>query len=180
MASITLVNTIMSQASIFVSRRRSGRLSSIKRVDRAAAPVFASRHAECAFIVAWTMPELTRYVAALRAGAVAHGRDPNDILVFQGVMIVLGETDEEAQAKFEDHKKYVNYEATLSTLSGYLGFDLGKFGPDDFLDTIDTNSMQAFAETVNKGAGQRFTVRMLAEWYGLGQGYCRNASQSGR
>ncbi len=130
---------------------------------------FASRHAECAFVVSWTIPELTRYVAGLRAGAAAQGRDPNDILVFQGVMIVLGETDEAARAKLAEHKKHVSLEATLSTLSGYLGFNLGKFGLDDYIDTIETNSMQAFAETVNRGAGQRFTVRMLAEWYGLGQ-----------
>lgn len=49
------------------------------------------------------------------------GRDPHSILIFNLQTVIVGDTDREAQAKWQEYKQYVSYEGALALLSGWTG-----------------------------------------------------------
>ncbi|TXG92249.1 LLM class flavin-dependent oxidoreductase [Rhodococcus rhodnii] len=69
---------------------------------------FAARHAEAVFI-ATPSPEVARtHIEGARAQAVANGRHPDDIKFFQGLSIVAGRTEAEAQRRYDDLLQYAS------------------------------------------------------------------------
>ncbi len=129
---------------------------------------FAARHAEAVFTAA-PKEELKDYVTELRRTAAEFGRNPSDLIVSNGLMVVVDETDRKAEAKFEEYKRYFNYEATMAMLSGFLGTDLSLFGPNQYVADLKGPAIESFATTVERVSGGKFTLRQLAEWFGMGQ-----------
>ncbi|MEF1435378.1 LLM class flavin-dependent oxidoreductase, partial [Neisseria gonorrhoeae] len=71
---------------------------------------FAARHAECVF-VGGQNKQLTRSIVDdIRARAVRFGRAPDDIKIFAGITVVVGETERAAQEKFEEYRRYASAE----------------------------------------------------------------------
>ena len=95
---------------------------------------FAARYAEGQFVVADDPAGATRIISSVRDLAVEEGRRPNDIKFFQGLLFVIGSTDREAQARYEEIQSYRNYEAVAAEAGGNLGVDFGKLGLDDVVD----------------------------------------------
>ncbi|MDR3346538.1 MAG: NtaA/DmoA family FMN-dependent monooxygenase, partial [Campylobacteraceae bacterium] len=102
---------------------------------------FAALHAECVFIGTPSQKVTKEYVAEIRSKAKAAGRDPQKVLVFSLITIVVDETDEKAQAKYEDYKKYISYDGALTLLSGWSGIDFGQYKPTDIVKKIETNAI---------------------------------------
>ena len=97
----------------------------------------------------------------VRARAKAAGRDPDEIKVLFVVAPVLGETDAEAQAKFERIRTAPGYiERALANISNITDIDFSKFDLDKELPPLTTNgeqgSLDAFAQW---GSGK--TLRQL-------------------
>ena len=88
---------------------------------------FAAGHAECVFVAAPSKVLLKKTVADIRRRAAEAGRDPHSILIFNLQTVIVGDTDREAQAKWQEYKQYVSYEGALALLSGWTG--IGGFGP---------------------------------------------------
>jgi long-chain alkane monooxygenase len=87
----------------------------------------------------------------VRARAAAAGRNPDDIKVLFVVAPVLGETDAEAQAKFERISTAPFYiEKALANISNITDIDFSKFDLDSELPRLTTNgeqgSLDAFAQ----------------------------------
>ncbi|WP_167580256.1 LLM class flavin-dependent oxidoreductase, partial [Klebsiella pneumoniae] len=72
---------------------------------------FAAGHAECVFVAAPSKVLLKKTVADIRRRAAEAGRDPHSILIFNLQTVIVGDTDREAQAKWQEYKQYVSYEA---------------------------------------------------------------------
>ncbi|KAF2815550.1 putative dibenzothiophene desulfurization enzyme A [Mytilinidion resinicola] len=87
---------------------------------------FASTHAEGVFVAAPSPHILAPRVANIRARAAALGRDPKSVKVFAVITPVIGRTDEEAKAKYEEALKYASVEGGLAFYSGNVGIDLSK------------------------------------------------------
>jgi FMN-dependent oxidoreductase (nitrilotriacetate monooxygenase family) len=126
---------------------------------------FAALHAEAVFAGAPKASVLRAKVDDLRARAAAAGRDPYDIKVFSGCTVITGETDAEAAAKHDRYRGYIDVEAMLSLFSGWLGFDLSPYGPDDPLRVVPNDAVQSIAESLGQGD---WKVRHLAERLALG------------
>jgi alkanesulfonate monooxygenase SsuD/methylene tetrahydromethanopterin reductase-like flavin-dependent oxidoreductase (luciferase family) len=62
---------------------------------------FGGKHAEAIFCHHSTIADAKKYTTAIRAAAIAGGRDPQSIKFFQGAMLFIGRTVEEAQEKFK-------------------------------------------------------------------------------
>lgn len=78
------------------------------------------------------IPEKTRAIVDdMKAQLVAHGRTENDIKFIAGIFIVVDETDEKAQAKFQNLLQYADLEGTASLFGGWTGTDLSKFEDDE-------------------------------------------------
>ena len=50
-----------------------------------------------------------------------------------GMLIIVDETDEKAQAKYQEYLSYVDIEGSLALIGGWTGMDLGPYKDDDDL-----------------------------------------------
>lgn len=69
---------------------------------------FAARWADATFMVAADTAQARGIRAALRARAAKAGRNPDDITTLMGIQPIVGETDEEAQAKLQQQKDMID------------------------------------------------------------------------
>ncbi len=101
---------------------------------------FAARHAELMFLSAFSLETITQQVNSVRELARAHGRRDGDILFLQGMMFVIGSTDEEAYRKWGELEAWRSPEAQTAYFSSLSGTDLGRYDPatplEDILDEI--------------------------------------------
>ncbi|KAH8805317.1 luciferase-like domain-containing protein [Xylogone sp. PMI_703] len=112
---------------------------------------FAATHAEAIFLNGHT-PELIRTsVDSIRSQAAAIGRDPASIKIVTGLLVIVAETDEAAQAKYAELAKYGDREGALALFGGWSGYDLGKYGDDDDFRFLD-NAPPAVRSMVNHWA----------------------------
>ncbi len=123
---------------------------------------FASKHAELMFLSAYTPETIAQQISTVRARAREHGRRDGDILFLQGLMFVVGSTDEEAFRKWQDLEQYRSQEGQVAYFAGLSGTDLGRFNPqtplEDLLDEIP-GIQGAFRAVINAWpAGTKPTV----------------------
>jgi FMN-dependent oxidoreductase (nitrilotriacetate monooxygenase family) len=130
---------------------------------------FAGKHAECVFVSQSSKAALKKAVASIRNAAVAAGREPGAIKIFNMQTLIVDETDAKAQAKYREYREYVSFEGALALLSGWLGCDFGAYGLDAPLSSIRAASVQASLEAYAAVDGRGLkTVRDLAGWVGVG------------
>lgn len=97
---------------------------------------FASRHAELMFLSAMSLETITQQITSVRAQAREHGRRDGDILFLQGMMFIVGSTDEEAHRKWAELEEFRSQEAQTAYFASLSGMDLGKFDPATPLEDI--------------------------------------------
>lgn len=130
---------------------------------------FAAQHAECTFISSPIKEATAKYVTDLRLKASEQGRDPQSIKVFSLFTPIVGRTEEEAWAKYEELASYISYEGALSLLSGWSGVDFSKYNPDEEIKYIDTNAVKSMLEHLTiSSPNKKWTVRELANFAGIG------------
>lgn len=112
---------------------------------------------------------IASYVKNLRAQAAEFGRDPQSIKIFALFTPIVGRTEEEAWAKYEELSQYISYEGALSLLGGWSGVDFSKYDPDQEIEYIDTNAIKSVLESLTKASpNKKWTVRELANFAGIG------------
>jgi len=130
---------------------------------------FAARHAECTFVSGPSIKVVKKYADDLRAAVRAAGRDGDDLKIYAQALIITAPTAEEAHAKHEDYKRYIDIEAALALLSGWTGVDFSKFPLDATIDYIDSDAgRSALASFSAADPGRTWTVREAAQFIGLG------------
>jgi alkanesulfonate monooxygenase SsuD/methylene tetrahydromethanopterin reductase-like flavin-dependent oxidoreductase (luciferase family) len=121
------------------------------------------------FVATPSKAVLKQSVAAIRAGVAAAGRDPKSVLIFNLQTLIVDDTDQRAQAKYDDYRKYVSYDGALALGSGWLGIDFSAYAPDEPLRHIRTNAVQSSVDAFSRANPDKvWTVRELAEWIGIG------------
>src|SRR5207237_472034 len=75
---------------------------------------FAAQHAECVFMSGPSAKIIGPRVAAIRELAAAAGRDPKEVLMFSMFTVILGRTEAEAKAKYEDYRNHISPEGALT------------------------------------------------------------------
>lgn len=101
------------------------------------------------------------------------GRDPQSIKFFATFTPILGETDEEAQEKYEELKKYASEIGGLVLVSGWTGIDLSKYPPDQILtadDATEDHRVRSLLDqfTVTSPDVPEWTARVIAEKASIG------------
>jgi len=130
---------------------------------------FAGKHAECTFISAPLKEATAAYVKDVRTQAREQGRDPQSLKVFALFTPIVGRTEEEAWAKYEELSSYISYEGALSLLSGWSGVDFSQYDPDEEIKYIETNAVKSMLEVLTKSSpNKKWTVRELANFAGIG------------
>jgi FMN-dependent oxidoreductase (nitrilotriacetate monooxygenase family) len=128
---------------------------------------FAAGHAECVFVGAPTKSLLKAYVSEIRQKAAAAGRDPRKLLIYNLTTLIIDETDEKAQKRFEEYQNYSSYDGSLVFMSGWSGVDFGQYAPTDALKKVETNAIVSMVEHF-AGKDRAWTVDELAKWGGIG------------
>lgn len=124
---------------------------------------FAAAHAELMFLSAYSPETIAQQVGSVRELARAKGRRDGDILFLQGLMFVVGSTDEEAFRKWGELEEWRSPEAQTAYFSSLSGMDLGRYDPATPLEDIiaEIPGIQgAFLSMINAWpAGSKPTVK---------------------
>lgn len=137
-----------------------------------AGKAFAAKHAEAVFLHAQN-PELVRpSVDSIRKQAADFGRNPQDIKIVAGALVVVAETDEEAHAKFNHLKKYGDREGALALFGGWTGYDLSTYTDDQDFRFVEQPAVRSmvnhWASTVPGTEGQKWDKKTIADYLTLG------------
>lgn len=102
-----------------------------------------------------------------------NGRDPASIKFFATFTPILGRTEEEATAKYEEAKKYASTIGGLVLFSGWTGIDISKFPLDAKLtaeDSLEANKVTSIlsAFTTTSKEIPEWTPRVVAERAAIG------------
>ena len=137
-----------------------------------AGKAFAAKHAEAVFLHA-QKPELVRpSVDSIRQQAADLGRNPQDIKIIAGALVIVAETDEAAQAKFEELKGYGDREGALALFGGWTGYDLSTYTDDQDFRFVEQPAVRSmvnhWASTVPGTEGQKWDKKTIADYLTLG------------
>ncbi|SDR08511.1 LLM class flavin-dependent oxidoreductase [Natronobacterium texcoconense] len=130
---------------------------------------FAAKNAEGVFVSQPTKEATRDYIEDMQERVEAHGRDPDSLKFFPGIVVVTAETDAIAQKKYETYKEHISVEGTLSLLSGFIDMDLSELEPDQAVEHIETDAIRGTINAFTKNDPDReWTVEEVAQFAGLG------------
>jgi FMN-dependent oxidoreductase (nitrilotriacetate monooxygenase family) len=133
---------------------------------------FAATHAECVFVNGPDKTITRSLVGDIRRRAVAHGRTPDDILVFLGRTVVVGETHKQAIEKYQEYHRHASIEGALAHFSSSIGVDLSRYELDEPIRHERNNANNSAIEAITSLSTEPWTLRRLIGQMGLGS---RNA-----
>lgn len=128
----------------------------------------AAETAEVVFAASATLEDGRRFYADVKGRMDALGRDRDHLKILPGVLVVVGETDDQARAIRARLDSLVHYESAIASLSVALGCDASRFDPDAPLPPLpETNASKSSQERVLRLAEREsLTVRQLAQRLG--------------
>lgn len=130
---------------------------------------FASQNAECVFISAPTQIAVKKLAKGIRSNLIKEGKNPNSVLIYTMLSIVVDETDETAQAKFKEYQSYGSYDGGLTLASGWSGVDFSQFKATDQVEYIQTNAIQSMLQSyVEADPNKTWTIEEIAQWTSVG------------
>jgi alkanesulfonate monooxygenase SsuD/methylene tetrahydromethanopterin reductase-like flavin-dependent oxidoreductase (luciferase family) len=106
---------------------------------------------------------------AIRDGLEERGRARDAVKIFALATVIVDDTDEAAEARLADYRRYVDTESALSLFGGWTGVDLSGADPEDTLEYVSTEANQSALASFTTMAGDKpWTIRDLAEFVALG------------
>ncbi|MBS0529486.1 MAG: LLM class flavin-dependent oxidoreductase, partial [Proteobacteria bacterium] len=130
---------------------------------------FAARHAECVFMSGPSAKVIGPRVAAIRALTAKYGRKPTDILMFSMMTVILGRTQQEADAKYAEYRRHVSHEGALTLMSGWTGVDFSNYDLDQKVEHVENEAGRSAMDNITRADPDRvWTVREVAEHVGIG------------
>lgn len=136
-----------------------------------AGKTFAAQNAEAIFVSAHAPAVCAKSIAEIREIAKSeYGRDPTNIKVLALVTPIIGKTEEEAQAKLADYRKYASLEGALALFCGWTGIDLSKYGDDEELRQVESNAVRSTVEGYARFSPgtSKWTKHTVAEHVSIG------------
>ena len=128
---------------------------------------FAAKRADAIFVTHDQLEEAQTYYADLKSRAVGFGRDPDQVLVLPGVRPVVGRTEAEAEAKYQELANLVSIENALSMMGrpfndyDFTQHDLDAPFPD--VSAHGANSNQSASLKILQAAqAENLTLRQVA------------------
>ncbi|KAI9662399.1 MAG: hypothetical protein M1821_008566 [Bathelium mastoideum] len=136
-----------------------------------AGKLFAAQHAEGIFVAGHSPSVVASNIAEIRRTAEAQfGRNPSDIKFLAMICPVLGRTEEEVRAKFEDYQQYGSGDGALALFGGWTGIDLSTYADDQELRQVESNAIRSAVEAWSKASPSvsKWTKQTVAKHLTLG------------
>ena len=123
----------------------------------------AGETAEVVFTVQQRLDDGRDFYADVKRRAQKYGRSPDDVKIMPGVLVVVGATRAEAEAKYESLQSLIHPDHGVKTLSDLLGTDISKYPLDGPLPDVPlTNSQQGRQKVViDLARRENLTIREL-------------------
>lgn len=127
----------------------------------------AAKKAEAVFAIMSNIEEARGYYQDLKQLAEANGRKPNELFILQGISPIIGKTEEEAEAKYQEIASLVEIDQALAFLSRLFEFhDFTKYPLDEpfpDLGDLGKNSFQSDTDRIKRIAKEEnLTLRQVA------------------
>ncbi|KAF2667821.1 putative xenobiotic compound monooxygenase, DszA family [Microthyrium microscopicum] len=114
---------------------------------------FAAQHAEAIFVAGHSPSVVAKNVKEIRDLAFTqYGRKREDLKFLALICPVVGKTEEEAKAKFDDYSQYGSIEGALALFGGWTGIDLAKYEDDEELRSVESNAIRSAVEAWSKSS----------------------------
>ncbi|HEV7941276.1 MAG TPA: LLM class flavin-dependent oxidoreductase [Solirubrobacteraceae bacterium] len=107
---------------------------------------FAARNAEAIFIIARSPEAARTNIEDVRARALRAGRDPEDLLFFQGLSFVVGGTEQEAWAKAHELEETASARGYAAHMGGGMGVDLAEIDLDTPIGELERYNTQGIVK----------------------------------
>ncbi|MBE3044054.1 LLM class flavin-dependent oxidoreductase, partial [Candidatus Bathyarchaeota archaeon] len=128
-----------------------------------AGKLFAAQHAEAIFTWAHTPAACIKNISEIRTAAKEEfGRDPKSLKVLALVTPIIGRTEEEAKAKYDEAKKYASTEGALALFGGWTGMDLDQYGDEEELREVENNAIRYVGSPLLNACGE--LIRLGPRW----------------
>ncbi|KAL4809812.1 luciferase-like domain-containing protein [Aspergillus unguis] len=133
---------------------------------------FATKHAEAMFLPGMHIESVKKSVHDIRQAALEQGRDLNGLKLIVGMLIIVDETDEAAQQKYDEYLSYADLGGSLALFGGWTGADLGPYGDDDNFEFTGPGAIQSIVSswraTIPESEGIEWTKKRVAQELALG------------
>jgi alkanesulfonate monooxygenase SsuD/methylene tetrahydromethanopterin reductase-like flavin-dependent oxidoreductase (luciferase family) len=136
-----------------------------------AGKAFGAKHAEAIFVAGHSPGVVARNIADIRTMARDEfHRDPSTIKFLAMMCPILADTQEEAQAKYDDFISYGSDQGALALFGGWTGIDLGQYDEDQELRHVESNAIRSAVESWSKEAPgiPKWTKRTVANHIKIG------------
>jgi FMN-dependent oxidoreductase (nitrilotriacetate monooxygenase family) len=127
----------------------------------------AGKYADAVFTHSPSIDETRSFLRKVKASAVVHGRQADDVKIFPGIGPVVGATQEEAEAKYQAIRELLTVEEALAYLGRYFDHhDFSQYPLDEpfpELGEIGRNSFRSTTDRIKADAKARgLTLRQVA------------------
>jgi len=130
---------------------------------------FGTKHAEALFVGFRSLEEATKGSKMIRDLAESHGRSRDSIKLLVGRCIIVGETEAEAQKKYQEYLSYASPEGAFALFGGWTGIDLSGKPYDQKLGNFDSDGMKFLASWFNSDdPEQQATLQDVADYMSIG------------
>jgi FMN-dependent oxidoreductase (nitrilotriacetate monooxygenase family) len=133
----------------------------------------AARTADMVFTAQATIPEGQAFRRQMRDLAASHGRNPDHIKIFPGLMPIVGRTESEAREKYEQLREFVDDTTGLRGVARLCGsLDITQFDPDGPLPELPPSNAARARQDMIIAMGRRgMTIREIGRVLGMSQAH---------
>jgi alkanesulfonate monooxygenase len=148
---------------LMIRRSPQGRPVVVQAGQSEAGRALAAATAEVIFTVQQELGTAQDFYADIKKRAAALGRKPEHVLVMPGVMVIVGDTKRDAEAKYEKLQALIHPELGVATLSDMVGLDLSGYPLDGPLPEVPLSNTQQGRQRVVVDLARRegLTIRQL-------------------
>lgn len=138
---------------------------------------FAVNNAEAMFVPGMDVDILRASITDIRARAAKAGRNPSSIKFIVGITVIVDETDEKAQEKYEEYLTYADLEGSAALFGGWTGTDISKFADDEDLSLATSGGVRgivdAWSATIPGSKTIRWNKERVARELAIGGAHAR-------
>ncbi|TVY30906.1 Dimethyl-sulfide monooxygenase [Lachnellula hyalina] len=138
---------------------------------------FAAKHSEAMFLPGLEPEKVRKEVDQIRSQVVGCGRAHDSIKFLAGMLVIVDETDEKAQAKYQNLLQYADLEGAAALFGGWTNHDLSKYGEDEDFKFTGSGAIQSmvntWSATIPGTDGVKWTRRRVLQELAIGGAHPR-------